>query len=224
MPDEERPRRAPAPSAGLTWARDSASWPNSAASRFVAAAGLTWHVQIMGDGPVLLLVHGTGASTHSWRDIGPLLARHYTVVMPDLPGHAFTGRAGSRRMSLPGMAEGLTELLRTLRLVPRVAIGHSAGAAILGRMCLDGAIAPAGLVSLNGALLPIGGLAGQIFSPLARLLAQTSIAPRLFARRAADHAAVERLIGQTGSSLDAAGLALYGRLARDAAHTAGARC
>ena len=36
-------------------------------SRFVEAAGLRWHVQILGNGPTLLLVHGTGASTHSWR-------------------------------------------------------------------------------------------------------------------------------------------------------------
>ena len=225
MPGEQRARRpsgAPAASAGLSWASDAATWPNSAASRFVSAAGLTWHVQIMGHGPVLLLIHGTGASTHSWRDLGPLLARHFTVVMPDLPGHAFTGPAGPHRMSLPGMAAGLGELLKTLGLVPQVAVGHSAGAAILVRMCLDRALAPAGLISLNGALLPIGGLAGQVFTPLARVLAQTGIAPRLFAWRAGDPAVVERLIGQTGSRLDAAGLALYGRLARDPAHTAGA--
>ena len=58
----------------LSWDQDGHDWPNRDASRFVEAAGLTWHVQIAGQGPVLLLLHGTGASTHSWRDLLPGLA------------------------------------------------------------------------------------------------------------------------------------------------------
>jgi magnesium chelatase accessory protein len=176
----------------------------------------------MGQGPVALLVHGTGASTHSWRDLAPLLARDFTIVAPDLPGHAFTAMPDADRMTLPGMAAALAELLQVLDLDPRLVIGHSAGAAILVQMALDGAIIPAGLIALNGALLPIGGLAGQIFSPLAKLLTRSSIAPRLFAWQAGDPAVVERLIGQTGSKLDAVGLSLYGRLACHPGHTAGA--
>ncbi|MDU3043759.1 MAG: alpha/beta hydrolase, partial [Bradyrhizobium sp.] len=57
------------------WSVDGKDWPNRAASRFVDAAGLRWHVQMMGEGPVALLAHGTGAATHSWRDLAPLLAR-----------------------------------------------------------------------------------------------------------------------------------------------------
>ena len=53
-------------------------------------------------------------------------------------------------------------------------------------------------------------------------MAATPIAPQLFARRCWDRAAVEKLIGGTGSTLDAQGLALYGALVRDARHAAGA--
>ncbi len=61
-------------SGALLWERDRGSWPNSGASRFVTAAGIRWHVQQMGSGPALLLVHGTGASTHSWREVlAPIL-------------------------------------------------------------------------------------------------------------------------------------------------------
>ncbi|MFZ4410973.1 MAG: alpha/beta fold hydrolase, partial [Paracraurococcus sp.] len=81
-----------------------ADWPNRPTSRLVAAGGLRWHVQVAGTGPVLLLVHGTGAATHSWRDLLPLLARHFTVVAPDLPGHGFTERPRAEGLSLPGMA------------------------------------------------------------------------------------------------------------------------
>ena len=86
------------------WQREGRDWPNREASRFVRAAGLMWHVQIMGAGPVLLLAHGTGAATHSWRALAPLLAQHFTIVAPDLPGHGFTEAPGTARLSLPGMA------------------------------------------------------------------------------------------------------------------------
>lgn len=208
--------------ARLTWTRDGQTWPNRTASRFVEAGGLTWHVQVAGTGPALLLVHGTGASTHSYRDLLPRLAADFTVIAPDLPGHAFTGTPASNQMSLPGMAAALADLVRVLRIDPRIAVGHSAGAAILARMALDRTIAPAGLISLNGAMLPIGGIAGQVFSPLAKFLASTSLASRLFARWASDRDVVDRFIGQTGSVLDGGGMAFYARLARDPSHAAGA--
>lgn len=205
------------------WERDGLDWPNREASGFVEAAGLRWHVQRLGGGgPVLLLLHGTGASTHSWRDLAPLLARSFTVVAPDLPGQGFTGLPGPERLSLPGMADGVAELTRVLGVDPAVAVGHSAGAAVLARMCLDGRIAPRLLVSLNGALLPLSGFAGPLFSPLAKLLAWTGLVPRLFARQAEDRAVVERLLRDTGSTLDARGIELYARLARNPGHVAGA--
>jgi len=45
----------------LSWERDGRDWPNRAFSRFIEAGGLRWHVQVMGQGPVALLLHGTGA-------------------------------------------------------------------------------------------------------------------------------------------------------------------
>jgi magnesium chelatase accessory protein len=206
----------------LDWERDGRDWPHRDASHFVHAAGLRWHVQLMGEGPALLMAHGTGAATHSWSGLAPLLARHFTVIAPDLPGHGFTQAPRWSRMSLPGIAAALAELLAALHVAPGIAIGHSAGAAIVTRMALDGAIAPKGLVSLNGALLPLPGWAGLVFSPAAKLLSFNPLVPRLFAWRAADEAAVRRLIASTGSTLDARGLALYGRLLRSPVHVSGA--
>lgn len=208
--------------ASLRWDVDGADWPHREASRFVHAGGLQWHVQRMGEGPVLLLLHGTGASTHSFRALAPLLAAHFTVIAPDLPGHGFTGGTDDAGAGLPGMARGITQLLRALDVRPVVAVGHSAGAAILARMCLDGQMAPALLVSLNGALLPWRGLAGHVFRPLAQILAATPFAHRLFARRAADRTAVERLVAGTGSRLDREGIDLYAKLTGNAGHVAGA--
>jgi magnesium chelatase accessory protein len=206
----------------LSWSRDGRDWPNRAFSRFVSASGLSWHVQVMGDGPVVVLAHGTGSSTHSWRALAPLLARRFTVIAPDLPGHGFTEMPETRRLSLPSMAKGLSDLLRALDAKPALAIGHSAGAAILARMSLDGQIAPRGLASLNGALLPLYGLPGKVFAPLARVLAGLPLVPQVFAWHAGDRGVVERLLRDTGSSLDEPGVALYAKLAANPVHAAAA--
>lgn len=205
----------------LSLERDGADWPNREASRMVEAGGLRWHVQMAGDGPPLLLLHGTGAATHSWRDALPVLAQRHRVLAPDLPGHGFTVSAGSESLSLPGMARALAALLATLDFKPRIAVGHSAGAAILARLCLDHRIAPDLLISLNGALLPFAGVAGHILPPMAKMLFLNPFAPRLFAW-SADRAAVARLLEGTGSRIDARGVALYGRLFANPAHVAGA--
>jgi magnesium chelatase accessory protein len=202
----------------MEWRQQGADWPNRAFSRFVRAGGLNWHVQVMGEGPVLLLVHGTGAASHSFRDVAPLLAGKYRVVVPDLPGHGFTDAPPTYRMSLRDMSTAVGDLLAALGAQPALVAGHSAGAAIAARLALDGRIAPQTLVSLNGALLPIPGLPGQVFSGVAKTLALLPAVPWLFSWRAGDRAAVEKMIAGTGSTLDARGVDLYARLLRDPGH------
>ena len=209
-------------SGDLEWKRDGRDWPHREASRFVEAAGVRFHVQQMGTGPALLLVHGTGASTHSYRAMMPLLAHHFTVIAPDLPGHGFTSKPSSELLSLPGMARGLDALLRALDVKPVLVAGHSAGAAILIRMALDGTIAPKGIVSLNGALVGFSGVARHVFGPLAKLLVLNPLVPRMFTWAAGGRASVARLIRDTGSTLDPEGIDLYARLMQSPKHVAGA--
>lgn len=208
------------PEKPLEW--DAADWPHREASRFVTAGGVRFHVQVAGSGPAVLLLHGLGASSHSWRDVLPLLAERFTVIAPDLPGHGFSGMPADHDVSLPAMARVLAALLRALDAAPVVVAGHSAGAAVLVRMALDNRIAPRALVSLNGALLPFRGLAAKVFAPTARLLARLPLVPSLFTALAGDDAAVARLLRDTGSTIDAEGLRLYARLVRNPAHVAGA--
>ncbi len=188
----------------------------------MTAAGIRWHVQQSGSGPPLLLVHGTGASVHSWRDLLPALAADYTVLAADLPGHAFTEAVPSARYTLSGMSDSLAGLLQRLGFSPMFCVGHSAGAAILCRMSLDRHIAPRRIVSLNGAFLPLGGAAGVLFSPIAKLFAGTALVPRLISWRGGESVAVDRVIQGTGSKLDRRGIDLYARLVREPQHIAGA--
>jgi magnesium chelatase accessory protein len=206
---------------GLKWDVDGRDWPLRPSSRFVEAGGVRWHVQVQGNGPTALLLHGTGASTHSWRGLAPLLAADHRVISMDLPGHGFTSALPRDSTTLPGVARAVHALITRLGVAPELVIGHSAGAAILARMALDGAVAPRAFVSINGALMPLPGLPGAVFLPIARVLAVNSVAARIFAWRANDPAAVNRLIASTGSRIDRVGEELYGRLMRNPGHVMG---
>jgi magnesium chelatase accessory protein len=202
----------------LDWKLDGPSWPNSSGSSFVWAAGFRWHVQIVGSGPVLLLLHGTGASTHSWRGLISHLRPHFTLVAPDLPGHGFTAKPASDLLTLPGMAGAISGLLQSLGLTPVVAVGHSAGAAVIIRAAIDGYLTPRTIVSVNGALLPFQGIAGQVFKPLAKLLALQPFVPQIFSWRAGGHGAVERLLAGTGSQPTMEDVDFYRRLFQSPQH------
>jgi magnesium chelatase accessory protein len=205
----------------LSWQKDGADWPNHKSSCFVEAGGLRWHLQRMGHGDTILLLHGTGASTHSWRDLMPVLARRFTVIAPDLPGHGFTDHAPSSKLSLTGMARAIAALIQELEIEPEIVVGHSAGAAILARLCIDGTIDPKLLVSINGALLPFEGVDRRLFPAVAKLLFANPITSRIFAW-SADRAVVAKLIRDTGSTIDRHGVDLYARLLRDPTHVGSA--
>lgn len=205
----------------LNWDRDGADWPNRAASKFVSAGGLRWHIEDMGSGPVVLLLHGTGASTHSWRHFAPILARRFRVIAVDLPGHGFTEAPRPSLLSLPQMSQSVSALLSVLHVKPDIGIGHSAGAAILCRMTLDHRLDAKEIVSLNGAFLPFGGPASQFFGGIAKLLLLNPFVPSMFTWTA-DSGMVRRLITGTGSEIDSQGLALYCRLFRNSTHVASA--
>ncbi|WP_439574779.1 alpha/beta fold hydrolase BchO [Phreatobacter sp.] len=209
-------------SKGLSWRRDGVNWPGREHSRFLTAGGIGWHVQISGAGPVALLLHGTGSSTHSWRRLAPLLAKRLTLVAPDLPGHAFTQTLKSTDLSLQGMATAVSALLAALNVRPELVIGHSAGAAIGVHLARKGHVAPRGIVSINGALRPLSGFASRVFPPVARLLALLPIVPNMFAWRARDAAVIDDLLRQTGSTIPDEDRARYQLLATTPGHIASA--
>lgn len=204
------------------WWRDAMDWPNRSASQFVESAGLRWHVQRLGVGKPVLLVHGTASSTHSWAELMPLLAKSCEVIALDLPGHGFTQSLPRERMSLSSVAAAVGQLLQTLSVSPACVVGHSAGAAILARMCLDGLIAPAQLVSVNGALLPLSGMYNPALAPLTRWLTSGYLLPRLLASQADRPGSIERLLHGSGSRLSQVQIDRYRRLIRHPRHIAAA--
>jgi magnesium chelatase accessory protein len=158
-----------------------------------------------------------GATSHSFRELMPLLAERFTVVAPDLPGHGFSHASRAFEPSLPGTASALEELLTAMEITPAVAVGHSAGAAVVARMTLDKSIAPNLIVGLCAALMPFRGLARTVFPSTARLL---SMASKMVPLRVTGPRPIELLIRSTGSSLDGWGLELYRRLLERPDHVA----
>ncbi len=205
----------------MDWNRDGADWPNRADSRFVEARPHRWHVQVAGSGPAILLLHGTGAASHSWRDMLPILARTHTVIAPDLPGHGFTRLGTRRRSALPAMAEDLWTLCDALGLAPDILAGHSAGAGIALAMAQmrPGATR---VVGINAALGGFDGPAAWLFPSMARALAAVPFVPVAVSGMLSATGGGSQILRATGSRVDAAGQRLYARLVASPAHVEGA--
>ncbi len=82
-----------------------------------------------GSGPVLLLLHGVTDSSQTWAPVTPSLARHFTLVAPDLLGH---GDSATPRgdYSLGAHANGVRDLQTALGHQRVTVVGHSLGGGI----------------------------------------------------------------------------------------------
>ena len=83
----------------------------------------------VGEGPVVLLLHGLGCDHTTWEPVIDTLARRYTVIAPDLLGH---GQSDKPRAdySLGGYANGMRDLLTVLGIDKATVIGHSFGGGV----------------------------------------------------------------------------------------------
>ena len=207
----------------MDWERQGGDWPNRAHSRFVSCRPHRWHLQEMGPeaAPVVLLLHGAGASSHSFRDLMPALAAGYRVVALDLPGQGFTAAGSRLRLGIDGMAEDIAALMAAEGLAPAALVGHSAGGALALRLAELLEPAPRAVVGLNAALGKFRGMAGWLFPMMAKALAINPLTAQLFARTGSTPASVRALIRSTGSVLDGPGEALYRRLLADPGHVDG---
>lgn len=203
----------------MNWDRDGLDWPNRALSRFAQVRPHVWHIQEAGKGPTLLLLHGAGAATQSWRDLLPGLAGRFHVVAIDLPGQGFTRCGARHRLSLSRMSEDISHLADAEGWTIDLIVGHSAGAAL--GLDLARRVNPSGVIGLNAALGKFDGIAGWLFPLMAKLLAVNPFAATLLARLPNGEARVRELLEATGSAFDERTLALYSRLASDKTHVAG---
>jgi pimeloyl-[acyl-carrier protein] methyl ester esterase len=57
---------------------------------------MSWHVETIGSGPDLVLLHGWGLHSGVWSDVLPTLARRWRVQAFDLPGHGHSSGVEAR--------------------------------------------------------------------------------------------------------------------------------
>ncbi|MEM8983282.1 MAG: alpha/beta fold hydrolase BchO [Pseudomonadota bacterium] len=192
-----------------TSADSDSFWQGPVTRHRRARPTVDWSYAVAGDGPAIVLLHGTGSAIHTWRGLGPLLAERFQVVAIDLPGHGDSDVRRPDVLTLNGMAAALADLLVDMAIEPQLIIGHSAGAAVAAQLAIGYGVTPQKLVALNGAFLRYGGPAQSLFAPLAGVLAGSRWVTELVASRADDIDQVDRMIRSTGSKLDATGLRAY---------------
>ncbi len=109
--------------------------------RRVALGEAELYLRLGGDGPPLLLLHGYPQTHLTWHRVAPLLARDFTLVIPDLRGYgASTGPApdpAHRNYSKRVMAADMVALMASLGHERFALAGHDRGGRVGYRLCLD---------------------------------------------------------------------------------------
>ncbi|MEL7301373.1 MAG: alpha/beta fold hydrolase BchO [Pseudomonadota bacterium] len=205
----------------MDWERYKAVWPHAAHSSFIPAgnAGGRWHVQIMGDGPDLLFLHGAGGATQSWRGLLPLLAADHRCIAVDLPGQGFSRPKLAGRYGIDPMARDIAALAEREGWSPVALIGHSAGGALALRLAETGLCDR--VIGVNAALGKFEGVAGWAFPLAAQLMSLNPFTAMMVSSAAANAGSIGRFLDATGSTLDDEGRALYQALVSDPRHVDG---
>jgi magnesium chelatase accessory protein len=201
----------------MNWQQSKHYWPFAHYSQFTLQKPHLWHIQDIGTGPVILLIHGAGSTTHSWQHLVPFLTDKYRVIMVDLPGQGFTRLGAQQRCGLDHMAEDLTGCLTALDIAPTVIIGHSAGAAIALRLA-ELATFDCKVIGINAALDHFRGVAGVLFPLLAKAIANLPFSSSVLSKIAGHEDTVDRILKGTGSDLVEADLKFYKELMRSRSH------
>ncbi len=125
--------------------------------------------RIAGEGPVILLIHGMAGSGATWESVIPALARHGTVVAPDLPGHGDSAKPHHGDYSLGAFASIARDLMVALDVEHATIVGQSLGGGVAMQFAYQ---FPARCERL--VLVSSGGL-GREVTPLLRALAAPGV-------------------------------------------------
>jgi pimeloyl-ACP methyl ester carboxylesterase len=91
--------------------------------------GHTYSYRMAGSGPTIVLLHGVTCSSETWEAIIPTLAKHFTVIAPDLLGHGQSAKPNTEYS--PGAYAALVrDLLLGLDQTRVTLVGHSLGGGI----------------------------------------------------------------------------------------------
>ena len=133
-------------------------------SKFIQVNGLQVHYKIYGSGqPVMILLHGFGASIYSWREVTAPLGQKGTVIAYDRPAFGLTERPmpGSWKGESPYSAQANVKLLfglmDALKIEKAILVGNSAGGTVAVQAALQNPARVSGLVLVDAAIYAAGG-------------------------------------------------------------------
>jgi pimeloyl-ACP methyl ester carboxylesterase len=98
--------------------------------RLIRVGDVELHYVDAGEGPALLLLHGIGASTFSFRRLIPHLAAHFRVLALDMKGFGFSERTAVGDYSLLAHARLARDFLDAVGIEQAFVLGHSLGGAV----------------------------------------------------------------------------------------------
>lgn len=103
-------------------------WPFE---RITLASGLGMRVAVVGDGPLVLMLHGFPESWYSWRHQLRDLSASYLCVAPELRGYGETDAPrGVRNYTIEALTGDVVDLIHHFGRRRAVVIGHDWGGAI----------------------------------------------------------------------------------------------
>jgi pimeloyl-ACP methyl ester carboxylesterase len=144
-------------------------------SRFLTLDGMEVHYRDEGQGPALVLLHGTAASLHTWNDWAEALTDDYRVIRMDLPAFGLTGPHPERDYRIASYVAFVEAFRQALGLDSFHLAGNSLGGHIAWRYALDHPAAVRKLVLIDAAGYP--NPAGK---PWVFRLAETPVLNQLF--------------------------------------------
>ena len=196
-------------------------WPNRSNSEFIKSDNYNWHIQKFGStGKKLLLIHGTGASSHSWYPLIENLNLEFEILCLDLPGHGFTRALARQKKQLVIIVDQISLLLRTIDFYPNIIMGHSAGAAVAYELAKKIETKP-NTIAINAAFGQFSGLAGVAFPYFAKIASSTTIPARFLSLLASKEEIVRKLLASTGSIIPELQIKCYQYLFSNTEHVDG---
>lgn len=96
-------------------------------SKFIDINGLRVHYRDEGEGEVLILLHGFGASLHTWEEWAKGLTKQYRVIRIDIPGFGLSDSPVRRNVNVSFFTKFLHDFVNELGIAEHHLIGNSFG-------------------------------------------------------------------------------------------------
>ncbi len=124
--------------------------------------GTRIYYESIGEGSPIVLIHGAGQDTTSWRYNIPFFAKTHRVVALDLPGHGKSEVVLPPINSTSAYAQIVWSVIEELELDRPVLVGHSMGSGICLTVALEHGDGIGGVVGVDGADRVVGVFAEEI--------------------------------------------------------------